>query len=242
MAQVMHKATVSRSPDRLLFLLAAVGIGIVVVLGFGPTYFYRPFATPKDSLTVLVHVHGALMSAWIALFITQVILVAVGRTELHRRLGKLGFVLLWLIVLVLLPMTIVAAKLGGDHMPGPPLPGLALVLGLLFGFLTFAGLGLHYRFRSDIHKRLMTLAALAAMEAASAACRWISSAASSMSTSRTMCCYCSWSASIRCDTVGCTRPFSGARFSWYPCRRFLPGSQVLPPGNTSPASILGAFS
>ena len=51
-------------------------------------------------------------------------------------------------------------------MPGPALPGLALVLGLLSTFVTLAGLGLHYRFRSDIHKRLMILAALAAMEAA----------------------------------------------------------------------------
>jgi hypothetical protein len=162
----MQTSTVRNSRDARLFLPAAIAIGIVVVLGFGPTYFYRPFATPKDSLTLLVHVHGALMSAWIALFTTQVILVASGRTDLHRRLGRLGFVLLFLIVLVLLPTAIVAAKLGGNHMPGPALPGLALVLGLLTTFLTLAGLGLHFRFRSDIHKRLMILAALVAMEAA----------------------------------------------------------------------------
>lgn len=162
----MQKPTVRNSPDARLFLPAAIGVCIVVVLGFGPTYFYRPFATPKDSLTVLVHLHGALMSAWIALFATQVILVAAGRTDLHRRLGTLGFVLLFLIALVALPTIIVAAKLGGDHMPGPALPGLALVLGVMITFLTVAGLGLHYRFRSDVHKRLMILAALAAMEAA----------------------------------------------------------------------------
>lgn len=162
----MQQSTARHSRDRQLFLAAAIGIGIVVVLGFGPTYFYRPFTTPKDSLTTLVHLHGALMTTWIALFTTQVILVASGRTDLHRRVGRLGFVLLFLIIIVALPMIIVAAKLGGDHMPGPALPGLALVLGLLSTFVTLAGLGLHYRFRSDIHKRLMTLAALAAMEAA----------------------------------------------------------------------------
>jgi hypothetical protein len=164
--QAMQRPTVRNTHDSLLFLPAAILIGIVVVLGFGPTYFYRPFATPKDSLTVIVHVHGALMSAWIALFIIQVILVAAGRTDLHRRLGKLGFVLLFLIAIVALPMLIVAAKLGDDHMPGPALPGMALVLGFLIAFVTLAALGLHYRFRSDVHKRLMFLAALAAMEAA----------------------------------------------------------------------------
>ena len=166
MAQTVQEPRSRLSRDSRLFLPAAIGIGIGVVLGFGPTYFYRPFVTPKDSLTLLVHLHGALMSAWIALFATQVILVATGRTALHRRLGRVGIVLLFLIALVALPMIIVAAKLGGDHMPGPALPGLALVLGLLISFLTLAGLGLHYRFRSDIHKRLMILAALAAMEAA----------------------------------------------------------------------------
>jgi hypothetical protein len=165
LAQAMQESA-RNFRDPRLFLPAAIGIGIVVVLGFGPTYFYRPFITPKDSLTTLVHLHGALMSAWIALFITQVILVASGRTDLHRRLGRLGFLLLLLIILVALPMIVVAAKLGGDHMPGPALPGLALVLGLLTSFVTLAGLGLHYRFRSDVHKRLMILAALAATEAA----------------------------------------------------------------------------
>ncbi len=162
----MDRPTVRQVRDPRLFLPAAIGIAVVVVLGFGPSYFYRPFITPKDSLTVLVHLHGALMSAWIALFTAQVILVASGRADLHRRLGRVGFVLLVLIVLVLLPTVIIAAKLGGNHMPGPPLPGLALVFNLLTTFVVLAGLGLHFRFRSDVHKRLMILAALTAMEAA----------------------------------------------------------------------------
>jgi hypothetical protein len=151
--------------DRGLYVPAALATGVLVVLGFGPSYFYRPFTNPTTSLTTLVHMHGALMTTWIALFLAQAALVSARRVDLHRRLGRLGFVLLTLIVAVSLPMAIVAAKLGGDHMPGPPLPGLALVFGLLIEFVTLAGLGLHYRTRSDIHKRLMLLAAFAAMEA-----------------------------------------------------------------------------
>jgi hypothetical protein len=105
------------------------------------------------------------MTAWIGLFITQVSLVAVGRTDLHRRVGRLGFALLALTFIVAVPMTITATRLGGHHMPGPALPGLALVIGLFVQFFTLAGLGLAYRRSSDIHKRLMLLAACAAMEA-----------------------------------------------------------------------------
>jgi hypothetical protein len=161
----MHVRGLRGVADRWIYLPAAVIIGVVVVFGFAQSYFLRPFVAHTDSLTVLVHVHGALMTAWITLFITQAALVAMGRTDVHRRLGALGAALVVLIFSVGIPMTIVAAKLGGDHMPGPPLPALALVLALFLEFVTFAGLGFSYRYRSDFHKRLMLLASITVMEA-----------------------------------------------------------------------------
>lgn len=151
--------------DRTVFLPAALVVCLLVVVGFGPSYYYRPFLAPAQSLTLLVHVHGALMTAWITLFAVQVVLVAIGRRDLHRRIGVVGFVLLPLIFAVLVPTTVIAARLGGNHMPGPPLPALALVLALLLEFLVFAGLGLYRRRQADVHKRLMLLAAICAMEA-----------------------------------------------------------------------------
>lgn len=151
--------------DHSLFLFATFVVVALVVAGFGPTYFYRPFKHRQDSLTVLVHVHGALMTAWLALFVVQVALAARGRVASHRRLGQVGLILLALIVATALPMMIVAAHLGGNHMPGPALPGLALVLAFLIEFTALAGVGLQLRRQSAVHKRLMLLAAVAAMEA-----------------------------------------------------------------------------
>ena len=144
---------------------AAIVVCAVVVAGFWRSYFSKMFSAQSEPLTGLVHLHGALMTAWIALFIGQVTLVAMGRTDIHRRLGTLGFTLLPLILVVWVPMTVTATRLGGNHMPGPALPGLAKVIGLFVEFLTLASLGLFFRTRSDIHKRLMLLAACAAMEA-----------------------------------------------------------------------------
>jgi len=144
--------------DRWIFLPAAVVIAGVVVFGFGHTYFFRPFLAPADNLTLLVHVHGALMTAWITLFVTQCALVTAGRTDLHRRLGVVGAVLVALILIVGVPTTIVAARLGGHHVPGPPLPALVIVLAGLFQFVILATLGILLRRRSDVHKRLMLLA------------------------------------------------------------------------------------
>lgn len=158
--------TNARSLDRGIYLSAAIAAGALIVAGFWPSYFSKLFSVPSEPLTVLVHLHGALMTAWIALFIVQVSLVAAGRTDLHRRLGVIGFALLAMILIVAVPTTIVATKLGGNHMPGPALPGLALVATAFVEFVTLAGLGLFHRHQSDVHKRLMVLACFAATDAA----------------------------------------------------------------------------
>ena len=161
-----------RSLDCGIYVSAGVVVFALVVTGFWRSYFSKIFSLPSEPLTALVHLHGALMTAWITLFVVQVSLVAAGRADLHRRLGVIGFGLLTLIVVVAVPTTIVATKLGGNHMPGPPLPSLALVAALLFEFVVLGFFGLAYRRRSDFHKRLMLLAAFAAMEAAVSRLPW----------------------------------------------------------------------
>ncbi len=154
-----------RVSDKPTFLVAATVVIAVVVAGFAQSYYLRPLFAHGESLSLLVHVHGALMTSWMVLFLVQILLVATGRTHLHRRLGRAGAVLLTVILVTALPMTVIAARLGGDHMPGPPVPGLAFVLGFLMAFGVLAGTGLAYTRRPDIHKRLMLVASVAAMEA-----------------------------------------------------------------------------
>jgi len=155
-----------RAADRRLFLVGTIVISAMVVAGFAKTYFFRALFPAQESLTVLVWAHGLLMSGWIALFVAQVLLVAMGRTDWHRGLGQLEVALLALIAMVSVPTVLVAARLGGDHMPGPALPALASVSGFLFTFLGLAAAGLLLRGHPDAHKRLMLVATLVAMEAA----------------------------------------------------------------------------
>ena len=62
-----------------------------VITGFAPTYYLKPLcATPA---LPLIHIHGALFSAWVLLFAAQTSLVAANRTEFHKRLGIGGAVL-----------------------------------------------------------------------------------------------------------------------------------------------------
>jgi len=72
--------------DDLFFPGMAVLLLATVFFGFARTYYLAGvFRAPLPNL--LVHIHGAVFSAWILLLIAQTSLVASGRVDLHRRLG-----------------------------------------------------------------------------------------------------------------------------------------------------------
>jgi hypothetical protein len=133
---------------------------LTVVAGFGPSYFFKAhFGGPE--LPPLLHVHGALFTAWMVLFLTQALLVAGRRTDLHRRLGVAGGLLAVAMPLVGAVVAIGAAKRGATPPGGPPpLVFLAVPLGDLVVFSTLVAAGLSLRRRSEIHKRLMLLATI----------------------------------------------------------------------------------
>ena len=84
MSVVADAASVSRAPlrhpaayDRLFYGSMAVILALVVFAGFGPTYYFRfgsggPQATVSGApFTLLVHLHGALFTTWVLLFVVQ---------------------------------------------------------------------------------------------------------------------------------------------------------------------------
>lgn len=77
-------------------------------------------------------------------------------------------VLALLIVIIGTYTSIVAARLGGNHLPPgmPAIPFLSSSLLLLLTFTVLAGNGLAMRRRPGIHKRLMLLATMLLLDAA----------------------------------------------------------------------------
>jgi len=114
------------------------------------------------NLTLLVHAHGLVMTAWIALFLTQTLLIARHRVALHRRLGVFGVGLAALVILVGMPTLVnAAARRSHDVQSARFLWMLAAFDGL--ALVVFAGLvcaGILLRGFGDYHKRLMLLATL----------------------------------------------------------------------------------
>src|SRR5688572_18185553 len=109
-----------------LYTWVAVLIPIIVLVGFAPNYYLSSLFGGR-TYSVLVHLHGIVMSLWIVLFIVQVRLVAAYRVKLHRRLGVIGVFLAALVVIIGTITAISAAARGSG--PGPPLVFLAIPLG-----------------------------------------------------------------------------------------------------------------
>ncbi len=139
--------------------MSALALG-VVLSGFAKTYYLKGlFGAP--SLPLLLHAHGAVMTAWFLLFFTQVALIRAKRVDLHRLLGIAGVAC----ACVLIPIALATARqLVVRSLDDPDLPIAAAIAGYdavsLAVFALLVGAALGWRRRSDIHKRLMTLATL----------------------------------------------------------------------------------
>ena len=161
-------AIVAWRRDRLFFTGIVIVMVITVFAGFARTYYLRPyFGNPP--LVPLLHLHGLVFSTWLVLLVVQTVLVAANRTRVHRRLGVAGAVVAVLVILVGTFTALIRARL--IEVPpgaGSPLVFLTIPLGDMLMFAILVGAGFYFRRRADVHKRLMLLATIAILPAATA--------------------------------------------------------------------------
>jgi hypothetical protein len=151
-----------RRSDRRLFAFVALLFPIIVLIGFGRTYYLK-FAFGNPPLpSLLVHLHGLLMTVWVFYFITQVWLIRGKRARVHMKLGMAGIALA-LVIIVVGFITAIAAATHGSASAPPDIPPLAFMVVPFFDMIMFAGLfgvAIYYRKRPANHKRLMLLTAI----------------------------------------------------------------------------------
>lgn len=147
--------------DRYYAWAAAAAFAIIFA-GFARSYYLK-FLFGTSTLPWLLHLHGALMTSWFALFFAQTYLIASHRVRLHRRLGVFGGLLAALIVVV---GVAVALRFGAREMNKtqaagpPPLEVMGFFFAVLLVFATLVGAALLLRRRREYHKRLMLLSCL----------------------------------------------------------------------------------
>ena len=143
----------------------AVVITLSVFAGFAPTYYLKG-VYQGPALSPFVHLHGMVFTLWVILLLAQTTLVSVRRTDLHRRLGVGGGLLAITMLVVGTAVAVASVKRGPVAGLPPPLEFLAVPVGGLANFAVLVALGLWARRKRDTHKRLMVLATIAILGAA----------------------------------------------------------------------------
>ena len=145
--------------------LIAIVLALFTIAGFSRTYYLR-FLTDLPPMRTLVHLHGAVFTAWLALFIVQTRFIAANRVDLHRKLGIAGVVLAILIVALGVETVAVNAGIPRIRPTGLTAPQFTVVgLTAIGSFAIFVALGIAFRKRAALHKRFMVLAMIAVLTA-----------------------------------------------------------------------------
>jgi len=134
-----------------------------ILVGFAPTFFLSPYF-PVKRLPAHLILHGTILTLWFGLYFVQTSLIALGRKRLHARLGPYiaGASVLAIVGAVLAPLRLVSRRIAaGEDLDTLVTQGVAVIwinTAMLSSFITCLGLGVYFRKRPEIHKRLMFLA------------------------------------------------------------------------------------
>lgn len=150
--------------ERRFFLIMAVAIAATVVFGF-TLNAARMHWTFLEQPTQ-VHLHAAIFSAWVLLYVVQNWLIVRGSITRHRGLGMLGAALAAMMVVVGIVTTVMAIE--QHRVPGFFPPGIFLVLDVLgvLGFGILTAWAIVVRKQAAWHKRLMLCGTILVMSPA----------------------------------------------------------------------------
>jgi hypothetical protein len=144
---------------------------LIVLAGFTPTLYLRAFFN-VPAIPVAVWVHGLVLTAWFVAFFLQTALVAVRRTDLHRRLGwvagGLGVAVFASSTAVTLNFAPRLVALGANLETSIAIFSEVVWsdFATLLAFTLFLSMALVFRRQPEIHKRLMLLASISLVQPA----------------------------------------------------------------------------
>ena len=135
----------------MFFLLAMA----VIIAGFVPSFF-----TKLPTTDAWHHLHGMTATAWLTLLVVQPLLYSRGNMKLHRRLGKISFLLVPMLTVGGIKMIQLMIQ-GREHYP--PLEAFRLsfidVVSLL-SFISFFVLAIRHVRNTALHARYLAATAV----------------------------------------------------------------------------------
>ncbi len=133
--------------QKSVFFLAL--IPLFAVWGFWVTYFTRP----PETYSVLEHLHGLAMFAWVLMLVLQSFLIRSNRRQIHRQTGKLVYILgPWIVISTIL---LANYKLNVRGLTAEGLYILGLQVFILIQFTVCYAMAIRYRKQPAVHARWM---------------------------------------------------------------------------------------
>jgi FtsH-binding integral membrane protein len=152
--------------DRYFYLSMSLLAAGLVVWGFSHT-IDRHLLHPPAPVPVLLWIHSAVFTGWIAFYILQSALVRTRNVRLHRNLGWFGAGL----AATMIPLGFITAVAMGRynkhllHFAAAD-AFLSVPLSDMVAFATLIALAIYWRKKPELHRRLIFLANCALLEAA----------------------------------------------------------------------------
>jgi hypothetical protein len=170
--ETLHVSSISRPSISLRWLEKYFYFGMswliaaVIVYGFGHTVESK-LVHGNPRRPILLWVHAGLFSGWVALYITQSVLVRIRKVKLHRALGWAGAALGTSMVVVGPWVAVVMARFDISQLHRPNRDAfLSISLFDMAVFGTCFGLAILWRTRPECHRRLLLIATCALTGAA----------------------------------------------------------------------------
>jgi hypothetical protein len=164
MATVAAAPADRKSAERKFYTRMAILLVVVVLLGFGPSFYLRgivpSYPRPNPTLPPWVILHGLVFTTWMGIFVAQTQLIAGRQHLIHMRLG-IAWVLFAVLMIPVMYLTAVWQVARANQPPfTDPLTWTIVPLATIIPFATLVYLGWMNRKQAQWHKRLMLSAAI----------------------------------------------------------------------------------
>jgi hypothetical protein len=149
--------------DHPFFAAMAALLTAAMVVGFAHTYFLAGVFNAKLP-DAIIHIHGAVFTAWFVLLLVQSALASSGRVSLHRKLGLAGIA----IAAAMVPLGVLATAEFAHRLAAMPWIRRSSIMPCaeLFTFALLVSAAFLLRKRPADHKRLILLATIGIIGAA----------------------------------------------------------------------------
>lgn len=153
----------------ILSIVSMIVLLVLVHIGFSRTYItyfpkFEPAVIPGFGTVPfnwIMHFHGMMMMGWLLMLLVQPILIQTGRTSLHRRVGKLSYVLAPLVVVGIYLANMDSFRITEKLVSTSEAVGnVALTFPGLIFFATLYSLAMYYRRQPSLHMRFMISTAI----------------------------------------------------------------------------------